>query len=274
MESIFTFLCAECDLFSRRPASASSSVVSPSLLTFMQRYGCGGSDANTDGRTPTVEETLIDMKTVYDACFPSVDVLNGQRGNVILLGPSMGSIVGQCFIAAYPGLCSGFMNVDGVAHPFFKRRFLFQTIFGNVYKVESLMARIGVFRPMLAMAKSKLAAFASDTFPVSFLTAQLNDPKFWINVAFEMKLMMDLCQCVVPSCFSLPFSHQLSHTVASRFRPNPSYYRYASNAWGSLSMAATLDSVTRESLLSAMPARVGREDADSGDFIRDERACS
>ena len=50
------------------------------------------SDPNTDGRTPTVQETLEDMKAVYDANFPAVNTEKYERGRVILLGPSMGSI--------------------------------------------------------------------------------------------------------------------------------------------------------------------------------------
>lgn len=160
------------------------------------RYGCGFSDSNKEGKSPTVNETLQDMRAVYDACFPAVNHEAGERGRVILHGPSMGSIVGQCFVAAYPGLVSGFMNIDGVAHPFFKKRFLFEKMFGNIYTVEAFMARFGIFRPFLALARKKVAFIASDGVPLKVILAQLNQRKFWLNVSYEMKLMMDLCKYV------------------------------------------------------------------------------
>lgn len=39
-------------------------------------------------------------------------------------------------------------------------------------------------------------------------------------------------------------------------------------------MATAVDAATREALLSAMPARVGSEDPESGDFVQDDRAGS
>jgi pimeloyl-ACP methyl ester carboxylesterase len=162
------------------------------------RYGCGWSDAIAEGVSPTVEETLQDMKAVYDAAFPGAATTTGSGGaarpRVVLLGGSMGSIVGQCFVAAYPGHLGGFLNVDGVPHPFFRRRGLFQRFFGSIYKLEALLAKTGAFRPCLALARGKVAFLATSGVPLDRIMAQLNDPQFFANVGFEMKLMMDLCE--------------------------------------------------------------------------------
>ena len=88
-----------------------------------------------------------------------------------------------------------------------------------------------------------LSKIATDTFGVGFLTAQMNDPNFWANVGLEMKLMMDLCA-------------------------------YASDAWGPASMAGSLanDPATRNALLNARPARVGKENPETGEWEELENA--
>lgn len=134
------------------------------------------------------------MKDIYDFAFEQNDQ---KTERVVLLGASMGSIVGQYFVARYPGKIAGFLNVDGVAHPFFKKSFLFEKVFGTLYKIESFVKYTGIFRLILWLARNRLKFIASRGIPLHVIIAQFNDPSVFMNVAREMKLMMDLCEYVL-----------------------------------------------------------------------------
>lgn len=188
------------------------------------RLGTGFSDENNSNLSPTVEETLQDMDAVM------CDVMPPDQ-QWIIIGPSMGSIVGQCYVSKFPQKVVGFLNLDGVPYPFFRKRKLFNT-FGKVYVIESKLTWTGIFRPFIYMFKSKLAKFSGDTFSVDLLKAQANEAKFFKNIGLEMKLMMDCCE-------------------------------FANIAWGEQSVT-DLDPSKAIHLISAKPTRNGDENAQYG----------
>jgi pimeloyl-ACP methyl ester carboxylesterase len=108
------------------------------------RYGCGFSDSNTAGIPPTVEETVADMDEVMRAALPE-DEETGQRARWIIVGPSMGSIVAQSYMARHPDGVAGFLNLDGLPYPFFRQRRLFD-LFGKVYWLEAHIVWTGLLR--------------------------------------------------------------------------------------------------------------------------------
>ena len=71
------------------------------------RLGVGMSDANMSGVAPSAADVVKEMQCVIDVILPS-------STKIILLGPSMGSIVAQCYIAKNPGKVAGFCNFDGL----------------------------------------------------------------------------------------------------------------------------------------------------------------
>lgn len=77
------------------------------------RLGVGFSDANTTNIVPTAEDVVNEMNYVMNSLLP-------DETGWILIGPSMGSIVAQCYMATYPEKVKGFVNVDGLPYPFSK----------------------------------------------------------------------------------------------------------------------------------------------------------
>jgi pimeloyl-ACP methyl ester carboxylesterase len=114
----------------------------------------------------------------------------------ILVGPSMGSIVAQCYMANYPEKVIGFVNVDGVPYPFVKQRDLFMQA-SIVYRAMPYIMWTGLFRPFIgqAVAQPKMRWLMSRAFDRRIVTAQLNQSKFFANLALEMRTMMDCCAC-------------------------------------------------------------------------------
>eukprot|EP00291_Cryptomonas_curvata_P013931 CAMPEP_0172206196 /NCGR_PEP_ID=MMETSP1050-20130122/33071_1 /TAXON_ID=233186 /ORGANISM="Cryptomonas curvata, Strain CCAP979/52" /LENGTH=216 /DNA_ID=CAMNT_0012885227 /DNA_START=203 /DNA_END=851 /DNA_ORIENTATION=- len=154
------------------------------VLTY-DRLGTGFSDENPSDKSPTVEETVQDMEKVMSTFMP-------PDQQWILLGPSMGSIVGQCYTAVFPHKVVGFLNMDGLPYPFHTKRKLFN-FYGSIYRVESTLVWTGLFRFFLCFAGGPFSKVSGDTFSAGVLLAQANQRSFYRNVWLEMPLMMDCC---------------------------------------------------------------------------------
>ena len=170
------------------------------------RLGVGFSDANTFGRSPSVDETMEDMLDVIKAfeAFAAASGISltvhrptersgsGELVKWILIGPSMGSTVAQVFMSMNPLRVYGFVNVDGFPHPFEAERTRFMKA-GRMYRVFAAVAALGITRPiLLTFTRSFFGKFASSLFPVELIQKQMAQPNFWRNVVYEMELMVDL----------------------------------------------------------------------------------
>lgn len=151
------------------------------------RAGVGLSDPLPTGEAYSADGLIKDLKAVMDYCVPP-----SSNRQWLLVGPSMGSIVCQVFIAKHPGYVLGFLNMDGLPFPFAAKRGKFEAA-GKVYCVTSCLTYTGVLRPLLALASGPLAALTSKHFTVEIIKAQMNQPNFYESIAREMTLMLDLC---------------------------------------------------------------------------------
>lgn len=131
----------------------------------------------------SVAEVVAEMKEVMDGTAP------GARW--LLVGPSMGNIVAQCYVAAHPGDVAGVMNVDGFPFPFAAKRRIFESS-GRVYSAAAAISRTGALRPALLAAAGSLAALGGRTFSGEVVRAQMNQANFYSSLAAEMLTMMDL----------------------------------------------------------------------------------
>lgn len=77
------------------------------------RLGVGFSDPNPTSKPPTAADVVAEMRHAMLSVLPA-------DTEWVLIGPSMGSIVGQCFVASYPQAVVGFLNMDGLPYPFSK----------------------------------------------------------------------------------------------------------------------------------------------------------
>lgn len=183
------------------------------VLSF-DRLGVGLSDINKVKRFPSAMDVVNEMDYVMEAVLP------GEKW--LLLGPSMGSIVAQCYIAHHAEKVLGMLNMDGLPYPFLKMRSSFVWA-AFIYRVYASIIWTGILRPFIGAAlKSNAWMFASDSFPISVAIAQMNQANFFGNVALEMLTMMDCCEMADAawgslSVLRLPADH-LDHLV--RARPN------------------------------------------------------
>lgn len=136
------------------------------------------------------KETVEDMHAVLT--HPSLGLASGTRW--ILIGPSMGSIVAQCYIAAHPEHAAGFLNLDGFPFPFAARRRRFE-LASWVYRVYENIMWTGMLRPFLWLATSQFSFIASKAFPVGMVRAQMGQARFFGSLAREMFTMMDCADC-------------------------------------------------------------------------------
>ena len=96
-----------------------------SVLSY-DRLGVGFSDKNETNIIPTAEDVIDEMNYIMNSLLPN-------ESQWILIGPSMGSIVAQCYMAIYPEKVKGFVNVDGLPYPFSKVSFFFLFHFISVF---------------------------------------------------------------------------------------------------------------------------------------------
>ncbi|KIZ00486.1 cytochrome c oxidase subunit II [Monoraphidium neglectum] len=161
-----------------------------SVLSY-DRAGVGLSDARDPppgaARTHAgTDEVVAEMKQLMDAVAP------GARW--LLVGPSMGSIVAQCYVAAHPSDVAGVFNVDGFPFPFAAKRRRFE-LAAHVYTATSALTRTGFLRPLLLAGASQLASIGSAAFSPTVVRAQMNEAKFYSSLAGEMLTMMDCADC-------------------------------------------------------------------------------
>jgi len=150
-----------------------------SVLSY-DRDGVGMSERA--GAAPaSAAETVADMHAVLEAAAP------GARW--LLVGPSMGSIVAQCYIAAHPGRVAGFLNMDGLPFPFAAKRQRFE-LAGRVYSLYAALVATGAVRLGLGLAGKALAPLATATFPLPAIVAQMNGRNFFASLAREMLTML------------------------------------------------------------------------------------
>jgi len=151
------------------------------------RAGVGMSDPLPNGTHHFgAEATIEDMHCVLthsDLGLPS-----GTKW--ILIGPSMGSIVAQCYIAAHPEQVCGFLNHDGFPFPFAAKRGRFEKA-AMVYSMYTKIVWTGVLRPFLYLASGTFTKIASRDFSVAAVRAQMNQANFFCSLAREMVTMMD-----------------------------------------------------------------------------------
>lgn len=151
------------------------------------RLGVGLSDINMVGEPPSVDECVEDCLLVMNSVLPA-------EKQWILVGPSMGAIVGTCFIAKHPERIVGFLNMDGIPHAFAKPHIREKFMgYRKIYECWSGCTWTGIMRCGVCCASSTLKSFASSTFPISYLKAQMNQSNFWKNTGLEFPLMMDCC---------------------------------------------------------------------------------
>ena len=137
----------------------------------------------------STDEVVADMAAVL----ASTGLPPGTKW--IIVGPSMGSIVAQAFIAKHADSVCGFLNMDGFPFPFAAKRARFEWA-AVVYRVYASIVWTGALRPFLFAASGNFAPLASRAFPVAAVRAQMNQRNFFASLASEMLTMMDLSDAV------------------------------------------------------------------------------
>ena len=79
------------------------------------RYGVGFSEKNMTGKSPSGADVCREM----DFVIRSVNTLPSSI-KWLAIGPSMGSIVAQAYLAMFPERYCGFLNLDGLPAPFIR----------------------------------------------------------------------------------------------------------------------------------------------------------
>lgn len=154
-----------------------------SVLTF-DRLGVGISERNETGKSPTAEDLINELNFVLNSVDPT--------SKWILIGPSMGSIVAQCYIAAYPRKVVGFLNLDGLPYPFSTEAQKFSG-YGKIYFVVAKICWTGLLRPFInSFVSGKESEWLfSKAFGRDIVVAQMNETNFIYNLGLEMTTMMD-----------------------------------------------------------------------------------
>jgi hypothetical protein len=99
----------------------------------------------------------------------------------------------------HPEKVAGFLNMDGFAAPFSAKGDKFSSA-SRMYKVFAALSSLGVIRPFLALFGAGLfSKFATETFPVAAISAQMNQRRFWLNTSLEFKLMISLAEMATKS---------------------------------------------------------------------------
>lgn len=194
------------------------------VLSF-DRLGVGFSEDNPSQRSPTATDVIREMDFVMNSVLPA-------DSKWILVGGSMGSTVAQCYISAFPQKIAGFLNMDGLPYPFIKFKAQFMQA-STIYKIYTYIIWTGILRPFIAMGVSSIEKHViSDAFSVKFVRAQLNQSRFFGNIAIELPTMMDLCE-------------------------------FASAAWGPLNLLS-LDAEILEAMIRAPPNESVHIDENNG----------
>lgn len=161
------------------------------------RFGVGFSDDNLTSMSPDAVDVSLECDYImndFARTLSNVVDVPSEQIKWTLLGPSMGSIVSQCYIALFPHKVCGFLNMDGLPYPFHKSssQFMWAAL---IYKIYAAIIWTGLMRPMISvMIKSSSRMISSKTFPIEIAIAQLNQARFFGNIGIEMKTMMDCCR--------------------------------------------------------------------------------
>lgn len=150
-----------------------------SVLSY-DRDGVGMSES-ASAAPASAAETVADMLAVLEAVAP------GARWLVV--GPSMGSIVSQAFLAVHPARVAGFLNMDGLPFPFAAKRRRFE-LAAHVYTAYAWLVATGAVRAGLSFAGAALEPLASAAFPRRVVLAQMNERNFFASLAREMLTML------------------------------------------------------------------------------------
>jgi len=216
----------------------------------------GLSDINSQGNPPTVDECVEDCLLVMNSVLPA-------DKQWIMVGPSMGGIVATCFIAKHPQRVVGFLNMDGVPHPFAKPKITEKFMgYRKIYECWAACAWTGIMRCAVCCASSSLKTFATKSFPASFLKAQMNLSNFWRNTGLEFPLMMECC-AVTNDAWGVHSVLKLSPAEATQLaRVKPTQYGVFENEeWKTLPRAPAeigpdwLSTEDTEQLLATLKAK-------------------
>lgn len=174
------------------------------------RLGVGFSDPNPTNKPPSAADVVAEMRHAMLSVLP-------QETKWVIIGPSMGSIVGQCFVAVYPETVVGFLNMDGLPYPFAKvSACLLTTAYngeahsktfpcvqvksafdfaGKLYFMYSYLVWTGMFRPFVGtmLKRPAMRWVISKSFSIAITVAQMNQSTFYSNLGLEMSTMMDCC---------------------------------------------------------------------------------
>ena len=191
------------------------------------RAGVGMSDPLPAGTHHAgAADTVADLRAVLLAFHPG-----GDAGGWLMVGPSMGSIVVQAYLAAYgddplpAGIVNGFLNLDGFPFPFSAKRPRFERS-ALVYRGVASVIWTGILRCALLAAGGALKAIETTTFPLAVVRAQMNARNFYGSLAAEMYTMLDCADAAL-------------------------------SGWGPAFDIAALDAATLSPLVAAAPAACG-----------------
>jgi pimeloyl-ACP methyl ester carboxylesterase len=152
------------------------------------RLGVGYSDKPADpSKHISPEQVVAELEFVIDSVLP-------KNCQVILIGPSMGHLAAQAYMANHADRVVGFLNIDGVPFPFselLREEFLG---YAKFYRVYGTLTAIGVLRPYIHIFVNKGAELFEDTeFSVNEVIAQMNQRRFFDNLAAEFHTQIELC---------------------------------------------------------------------------------
>eukprot|EP01103_Thecamoeba_quadrilineata_P018703 TRINITY_DN727_c0_g1_i2.p1 TRINITY_DN727_c0_g1~~TRINITY_DN727_c0_g1_i2.p1 ORF type:complete len:303 (-),score=72.26 TRINITY_DN727_c0_g1_i2:135-1043(-) len=169
------------------------------------------SDENTTNQSPTVDECVRDVLFVMNTVMPDQD-------KFILLGPSMGAIVAQCFIAQHPEKVVGFMNMDGFPAAFENKRDKFLSASGG-WSFAAMLTYTGLLRFFLNFMP--VDSFATPAFSTDYIRHQMNQPRFYKNTKLEFPLMLDLSSSASQAWGDLAINKLEPHLLSSLIRAQP-----------------------------------------------------
>ena len=193
------------------------------VLTY-DRAGVGMSDALPSGhRHFGAAETVADLR----ALLKHVALGPAASARWVLIGPSMGSIVAQAYMAEHGAdSVAGFLNLDGFPFFFAAKRTRFEWA-AAVYRAYASIIWTGALRPFIYVAGA-FGAFSlivsPPTFNLGVVRGQINEANFFGSLGREFGTMMDCADAVCVAwgpayALQLP-AHQEDALALARVRPS------------------------------------------------------
>ena len=154
------------------------------------RIDVGTSDDNYQDSKVTAVDTVEDMHALLEQVCPNE--------KWIVVGGSFGNLVGELFTGHYPQSVAGIVNIDGLPYPLGLDPKVckgFETV-AKIYKVETFLSKLGLFRPLIHLMTSKLpkTTYKDCLVPLEITLAQIQSPRTLSSIATETMLMMDFGQ--------------------------------------------------------------------------------